>query len=108
MIEWNDSLSVHVMEIDNQHKGLIDLINDIYELIRSGIDDKMQVISIISDLRAYTVVHFGTEERYMDSYDYPDIQLHKNEHKYFVDKVCDVEDKCIDGSCIMSMDLLNF
>jgi hemerythrin len=38
-------------------------------------------------LEEYVVVHFGTEERYMDTYGYPMSAEHKREHEKFNDNL---------------------
>ena len=108
MLEWNDSLSVHVDEIDAQHKQLVGIVNNVYSLMTTGADGDAQVLGIISDMRAYAVEHFATEEKYMDRYEYPDAPAHKTEHVNFVEKVNEVEEGCRNGSCPMSMEILNF
>lgn len=35
-IEWSDTLSVGVKEIDDQHKKLIDMLNELNKAIQSG------------------------------------------------------------------------
>lgn len=108
MLEWNDSLSVHVDEIDDQHKHLVGIINNIYDLMTNSADGEEQVLEIIADMRIYAVEHFSTEERYMDMFEYPDAPVHKNEHRLFMDKVSEVEEGCRNGSMPISMDILNF
>jgi hemerythrin len=36
LIQWNDGLSVNVVEIDRQHQKLIGMINDLNDAMRQG------------------------------------------------------------------------
>ena len=56
-IKWNKSLSVKVKEIDDQHKKLVELINQAYEF-----KDSKKLGDILNELIEFTRVHFSTEE----------------------------------------------
>jgi hemerythrin-like metal-binding protein len=94
--EWEDSFSVNVAEIDQQHRRLIALVNELYEAIErsdnlatleSVMKELDTVVSVISELMNYASVHFSTEEKYMIEYEYPAYSEHYDEHRRFVDKV---------------------
>ncbi len=84
-IEWDDSLSVHIPEIDDQHKRLIDLINDLDETMAG--QDQPKVHAVIEGLKDYTIVHFECEESLLAKNDYPQLKSHQLEHWEFVKKV---------------------
>ena len=107
MLEWNDSLSCHVADIDAQHKSLVDMVNKLHDAMRSGAAESA-LFSIIGEMRKYTVEHFDTEEKYMAEYSFQDAAAHKAEHKDFVDKVVKVEEGLKGGKVELSMDILNF
>lgn len=88
LIDWNDSLSVKVTEIDQQHKKLIALINELNEAMKQG--KGMELLGkIVTNLISYTETHFQTEEKYFAKFGYPDAEAHKQEHADFVQKVKD-------------------
>ncbi|GAB4177975.1 MAG: bacteriohemerythrin [Calditrichia bacterium] len=107
LIEWNDTLSVKVHEIDLQHKKLVALINELNDAMRQG-KGKEVVGKIINDLINYTLTHFQTEEKYFDRFDYPETESHKKEHANFVSKVSEFQDKFEKGSFSLSIEVLNF
>ncbi|WP_421902457.1 bacteriohemerythrin [Maridesulfovibrio sp.] len=108
MLMWSDSLSVSIAEIDEQHKGLVEMVNRVHDLLVSGESARPQVLEVIEDMRRYSVEHFGTEERYMDQYEYPEAPAHKLKHQEFIDKVTEIESGCAAGTCVLTMDILNY
>lgn len=77
-LEWNDSLSLGIDAIDDEHKRLLDFANTLIAAVKSGEREKIK--KCFHDLREYTVVHFQNEERYMEQIRYPDLSRHKLEH----------------------------
>jgi len=107
LMKWNERLSVGVAEIDEQHKGLIDLINTLHEAMLKGQPD--EVLGEITDgLIEYTRTHFATEEKYFDLYGYPKAGPHKEEHKDFLAKVDDFKQGFDEGRVCLSIDVMNF
>jgi len=80
LMVWSDKYSVGVDAMDLQHKRLIGLINDLDELIQKGghFDELGPVLDGVID---YTTTHFASEEAFMESKDYPDIEEHKESHR---------------------------
>jgi len=94
--EWDATLSVNIDEIDQQHKNLIEMINVLHESAKK--EDRNKVVSeVLIKLKNYINVHFGTEEKYMLMYDYPETQSHKTEHNDFIKEVLDFEVACSGG-----------
>lgn len=81
-IEWDDSLSVGVDLIDEQHKMLIQRIYDLSEAVKStrGLEKILQTLGFMID---YTEFHFSTEEKHMTELGYPEYDAHKQQHEEF-------------------------
>jgi hemerythrin len=104
-IKWNDSYSVHVVEIDHQHQKLVGLLNDIHDAMALG-RGKDVVDSIIDGLIAYTQTHFATEEKYFELYQYPGAPEHIREHNDSVKRVLEFKgeaENCKQGLSIEVM-----
>lgn len=106
-ITWNNSLSVKVASIDDQHKKLIELINEFYDNIRDKSNDEL-ILNLVDGMKRYTVEHFSTEERYMKLYNYPEYKAHKKEHQEFIDKVVAFENKLKTKQIIVSFEITSF
>ena len=81
-VEWDDSLSVNVELIDEQHKMLIQRLNDLHEAVgaHKGPNEIVRTLNFLSE---YTEFHFGTEEKHMKANDYPEIAEHMKLHDEF-------------------------
>jgi hemerythrin len=86
IMTWSDALSVNIKEIDDQHKKLVSMVNQLHAAMLKG-EGKTVVGPILAELTAYTVYHFSTEEEYMEKYAYPNLHSHRLEHQRFVKRV---------------------
>lgn len=79
---WKDSYSVGIEKFDEQHKKLVGILarlEDCHKEKKSASD----AAEVAKELRDYTVLHFGLEERNMSRYDYPGLENQKEEHEKF-------------------------
>lgn len=106
-ITWNDSFSVKVLAIDQQHKKLVDMINELTDAMRSG-KGRDILNKIISGLILYTGTHFKTEEKYFDQFDYPEAEIHKKEHEAFVLKVLEFKKGFEKGDLNLTVEIMDF
>jgi len=107
LIEWKDSLSVEVAEIDAQHKELVRMINELNDAMLEG--KARDVLSnIIGGLASYTVSHFGNEEKYFARFGYAGAIAHKGEHDRFVKKVGEYKEQFDSGAIMLSVEIMRF
>jgi hemerythrin len=106
-LNWEPSLSVKIDSIDNQHKKLIELISDFYKQVNSRSNEEI-ISQLISGMKEYTIMHFQTEEKYMELFNYPGFIPHKKEHDEFVSKVSDLEERFNAGKVILSFEITDF
>ncbi|MCU7802680.1 MAG: bacteriohemerythrin [Candidatus Thiodiazotropha sp. (ex Lucinoma borealis)] len=85
-VSWDDSLSVGIQTIDDDHQKLLSLINNLQTsvLYPTGEDFERQALSELVD---YTRYHFEREEKLMQDNGYPDFESHKQQHKDMIAKV---------------------
>ncbi len=82
-IKWENSFSIDVSVIDEEHKQFILIINKVIASMQ--INSKREKISeALNDMTLYALSHFKNEEEYMMEFDYPEYLLHKKEHKDFI------------------------
>jgi hemerythrin len=82
-IEWDSSLSIGVKFIDDQHKMLLEKLNDISKAIEADRGPE-KIGDTLDFLLEYTDFHFNAEESHMREMAYPELDAHQAQHKEFV------------------------
>ncbi|MEL0585946.1 MAG: bacteriohemerythrin [Candidatus Thiodiazotropha sp. (ex. Lucinoma kazani)] len=80
IVSWCDEYSVNVGEIDIQHQKMLEIVNNLHTAVEEC-RDKSILKGLLIELVDFTHMHFSTEERYMNEYDFPGSESHKHEHK---------------------------
>jgi hemerythrin len=78
-LKWSDKYSLNVTEIDEQHKKLVSLVNDMYDAMHAGKGRDM-IGTVIAEFVDYTDYHFKAEERLLRQNGYPEYDKHKEMH----------------------------
>jgi len=79
IIKWNDRMSVHVRQFDDQHKKLVDMIHQLNAAMKNGEGNKV-ISTILTGLVSYADSHFKQEEQFLQKHNYPDFAAHKKIH----------------------------
>ncbi len=88
-VEWKDDYSVGIDSIDQQHKKLINLINQLQTAVDYSTGEQFEQ-EALDELVDYTKTHFTYEEGLMRDNDYPDFEPHKAQHEKMFKKVGEV------------------
>lgn len=107
LIEWGPRYFIGVKSIDDQHKVLVDLMNEIYAAFGSN-KNKKAISHVLNELIDYTVYHFGHEEEIFEKYNYKDSENHNLQHKKFVEKIKAFQKDFNEGNAALSFDLIDF
>ncbi|MCI9558040.1 hemerythrin family protein [Candidatus Ventrimonas sp. KK005] len=86
---WSKDLETGNHMIDQQHKQLVQCINDLMNACSQG-KGRDQIIETMQFLQTYTAKHFGDEEILQQRYKYPDYINHKKYHETFKKTVADI------------------
>jgi hemerythrin len=84
--QWDEAYSVGIAIIDNQHKRIIEYINELHQLSTYGADTE-SIQNIIFQLLEYTQSHFSFEENLMEEAGYTSLEAHKEVHKAFTQRI---------------------
>lgn len=85
-IPWKKEYSVNIQAIDEQHKLLIQMINDLHRTIVKK-SNPGTVCEVLERLMYYTRTHFEEEESLMRNADFPGYEAHKARHAQFIGEV---------------------
>ncbi len=85
-VAWDDSLSIGIDVIDEHHRYLFDLTNDLFEVV-AGKRGVREVARILKALDQYAQVHFRAEERMMAHYGFDGMNRQLHQHQKFEERL---------------------
>lgn len=85
-IAWSKAFSVGVRALDDQHKRIIGVLNELTDDPQAKVDSEL-ISDTLTRLTRYAVEHFREEERLMGLCEYPGIEEHKDRHREFRQKI---------------------
>ena len=107
LMSWGPKLIIGIDEIDNQHKELVSLINQLHKAMKMKKGRKISG-EILTGLAEYTVYHFDHEKNIFEKYGYPGTEEHLKIHDDLVAQVLDFKTQFDEGSAALTMDLMDF
>ena len=107
VLDWDDSkMSVTIELIDNHHKKLLNIINELYTTIREN-SQKKDILIIVDKLIKYTQYHFSVEEAYFEKFDFKESDSHKKEHTHFINMFQEIKDTIEKSKINMNKSAIN-
>ena len=105
--EWEDKFSVKVRALDDDHKMILDLINQLHEVYAAnkGLDDIENVFAV---LMTYTEGHFTREEDLMARAHFPGMESHVAGHREIKKELDVLHKRFLAGEKAVMLDLLAF
>jgi hemerythrin len=105
---WTPEMSVGVGALDDDHKVLIGIINELHDGIAAG-HKKEILASVLDHLVEYTKFHFAKEEELLAKCDYLAAPNHKMEHASFVSRLINLQERAMKAPVAMlDLELMSF
>ena len=88
-LQWKSDYDIGIESIDNQHRKLVNLINNLQTAIDYSTGElyEREALDALVD---YTRTHFKYEEGLMEQNDYPEFESHRAEHERMIAQVDEV------------------
>lgn len=102
--EWADDLVIDNGPIDDDHRHLVDLVNQLHTATTEGRGIEI-VDGILDNLIAYTKGHLQREESLMASLQFPQLAQHKVYHDRFTERIDGLKQKYDAGSITVAAQL---
>ncbi len=99
-LHWSKDLDTGIAVIDNQHKRIVEYINNLDTSIAKA--DAAAVNKVLNELVDYTMSHFSFEEELQERAGYPFIKAHKRVHEIFVKRVAEFQTRAANGENVAS------
>ena len=111
-ILWNDDLNTGVERIDDQHKVLVNTLNEANARL-AALPEREPLEEITRDLLSYALYHFETEEQIMQDLDYrsarpEEMARHLDEHRAFSQTVLRIRERIEAGKPVTRDELIGF
>lgn len=92
MYEMKDEYLTGIESIDNEHRRLFELAEEVYQLtINEFIADKYdRLTDILDELKSYALTHLEHEEEYMKEHNYKGLLSQIAAHNEFREKITDI------------------
>lgn len=85
LITWSSTFACGIKMIDEQHKGLVNLVNEMFNHVTGNDEQEREYFNkVIKQAVDYIKVHFATEEKLMRFAKFEGFPEHKREHDNFV------------------------
>jgi len=86
IIKWRDSYETGIRSIDMQHQKLIELINDLYKVLRNEKSNEL-IEEVLIELTTYAEKHLQEEEGVLEDHGYKEYENHIAIHQSYRDKL---------------------
>ena len=106
-LTWKDEYSVGIEAMDNDHKKLLNLINQLQTSVHYYTGKEFEE-KALEELVDYTKTHFKREEQLMEDNNYHALEAHKEEHKQFINTVNNLVEQYQTNSEVTIVDALSF
>ena len=92
LIEWQKHFELGILEVDQEHRALVELINDVHRRLE-GNEDGAPILETLGEIHAQIAAHFALEERIMRQSSYRHLAEHKEDHETLLDEIRDIMDR---------------
>lgn len=97
---WTDQLNVGIDVIDQQHRRIVEYINQLDDARSNGMTND-EIAWLLNDLVDYTISHFGFEESLQEEAGYPFLTSHKKVHELFTKRIADFQQRAEKGEDVI-------
>ena len=85
LITWSKTFACGIKIIDDQHKDLVNLVNDMHNHITGNEEQEREYFDmVIGEAEKYIKIHFDTEEKIMAAANFTGLAEHKKAHDNFI------------------------
>jgi len=94
LLEWKPEYSVGIESMDDEHREMIALINDVYAKLGTS-PDADTIEDCLEEIFNTISLHFALEERIMREQGYDEYEDHKEDHEDLLDEIRDLMDEFV-------------
>jgi len=103
-LDWQDSYSVHIAQMDRQHQKIARILDRIYYL-EAG--DRRSLDQVFNALSGYMLHHFADEEGLLRAHGYPGYEEQRREHEDFLGRMRRYQEQFQAGALPVMINMFN-
>lgn len=105
LLQWSENLKIGIREIDEQHKALIAMVNELHQAIvaRNAKDTARQILDRLAD---YPRTYFHEEEGLMQRSGYSALDTHRQQHEDLIRRVGELRKQFDSGNSKITFELM--
>jgi hemerythrin len=108
-VTWDEKYSTRIQLIDDQHKELLKLTNELFDSCQEGNQSAGNTFrKILHSTVDYVKYHFSAEEKIFEIINYPLAVEHKKQHESFVKRVLEDAKSFEEGKHIVPISFARF
>ena len=107
LVTWQTDFEINITELDEQHKNIIELSNQLYLAFRND-KSKKEIKDILKSLVDYASYHFGNEESYFKEFKFKFSEEHITDHKLFIKELQQFQSNYASGKVKFLDDIMTF
>jgi hemerythrin len=108
-VAWDEKYSTGIQLIDDQHKELLKLTNELFNSCKEGDQSAGNTFrKILHSTVDYVKYHFSAEEKIFENINYPLAAEHKRQHESFVKRVLEDAKSFEEGRHIVPINFAKF
>ena len=106
VLQWSLQYELGIKEIDEQHHRLVNIINELLDSFNQEAELKVTK-KVLDELEEYANLHFATEEKYFDKFQFEGAEEHKAEHQKFKEELVALKNDLQGGKTTVPDDTLH-
>ena len=95
---WRDGHSVHVEDMDVQHRRLVSFVDELQTALQTKRPRRVQS-GILDRLVRFVYIHFADEEQFMEANGFPGLSEHAVVHQQFYLRLTELQQHFESGTC---------
>lgn len=107
LLDWDESLSIGVKEMDRQHQVLVEMLNELHSSMMAGNTHEI-LGALLHKLVEYAKFHFHAEEEFLSAEAFPALTAHHQLHEDMTKELQVFVDRYERGEEMIHLHLMSF
>jgi hemerythrin-like metal-binding protein len=107
LIHWGPAFSVGISNFDGHHRAFVYGINEFHSAMVSGRSNEI-LDYVLDRLIQGAAEHFAAEEHVLEAHAYPGLEVHRYEHRKFLNAVRKFHQDFRAGKAVPTVDVMFF